>query len=148
MSRGEERVIGYNQDVRPILSENCFFCHGFDKAKREADLRRPIAAVGLAFGPWYVSPDLFLVTGEALIRNLQRGLRMAQIGLRDEGRREWNFTLRGMSDRQLLAAAEMACQAADWHLCINTSERTREQIDLRQRYPMPYRDEIARHARA
>jgi soluble lytic murein transglycosylase len=79
---------------------------------------------------------------------LQRGLRLAQIGLRDEGRREWNFTLRGMTDRQLLAAADMACQAEDWQLCINTSERTREQIDLRQRYPMPFRDEIARHAQA
>jgi len=78
---------------------------------------------------------------------LQRGLRMAQIGLRDEGRREWNFTLRGMADRDLLAAAEMACQANDWQLCINTSERTREVIDLRQRYPMPYFVEINAHAK-
>lgn len=31
--------ISYNRDVRPILSENCFFCHGFDKDKREGDLR-------------------------------------------------------------------------------------------------------------
>jgi hypothetical protein len=37
--RSEERVIAYNRDVRPILSENCFFCHGFVKDNREADLR-------------------------------------------------------------------------------------------------------------
>src|SRR4051794_3938507 len=33
-----ERV-EYNRDVRPILSENCFHCHGPDKNQRKAKLR-------------------------------------------------------------------------------------------------------------
>ncbi|MFO7845788.1 MAG: c-type cytochrome domain-containing protein, partial [Balneolaceae bacterium] len=31
--------IGYNREIRPILSENCFSCHGPDEQAREAGLR-------------------------------------------------------------------------------------------------------------
>ena len=37
--RGADGKIGYNQYIRPILSENCFYCHGPDQNRRKAELR-------------------------------------------------------------------------------------------------------------
>lgn len=36
---GAGKKIHYNRDIRPILSENCFTCHGPDSAARKASLR-------------------------------------------------------------------------------------------------------------
>ena len=36
---GKKAPIEYNRDVRPILSENCFSCHGPDSAARKGGLR-------------------------------------------------------------------------------------------------------------
>ncbi len=36
---GDRPGLEYNRDIRPILAENCFACHGPDSAARKADLR-------------------------------------------------------------------------------------------------------------
>jgi len=77
---------------------------------------------------------------------LQRALALDALDMRDESRREWNYSLRGMSDRELMAAAQWACDLSDWQLCINTSERTKTEIDIAQRYPMPFRRDIVEAA--
>ncbi len=78
---------------------------------------------------------------------LQRALYAIRIGLRSEGVREWNYTTNlhqrgGMGERELLAAAAIACEQQVWDRCINTSERTRQQIDMAQRFPMPHKQAV------
>ena len=78
---------------------------------------------------------------------LVRGLRLIAAGLRSEGVREWNWTLRGMADRELLAAAQKACEREVWDRCINTSDRTRGEVDMAQRFPTPFRADVVARAR-
>jgi len=73
---------------------------------------------------------------------LSRAMAAIAIGLRSEGVREWNFSLRELTDRELLAAAQRACDRELWDRCINASDRTRQEIDLAQRFPTPFRAEV------
>jgi len=83
---------------------------------------------------------------------VDRALRMLDLGWRGEAVREWNYTLSygkpgGLSDRELLAVAQEACRREVWDRCINSSERTRQEIDLDQRYPMPFKQDVIGAAR-
>jgi soluble lytic murein transglycosylase len=77
---------------------------------------------------------------------LVRALQLIDIGLRNEGVREWNYSLRGMSERELLAAAQWACEREVYDRCISTSERTRTEVDVLQRYPTPFRAQLLAQA--
>ena len=84
---------------------------------------------------------------------LNRGLYAIGLGLRSEGVREWNYSTNlhapgGMGERELLAAADFACQHQVWDRCINTSERTRASIDMAQRFPTPYRQAVLERTQA
>ncbi len=90
--------------------------------------------------------------GARLNPGLNRALYAITIGLRSEGVREWNYstnlhTKGGMAERELLAAADFACERQVWDRCINTSERTKEGMDTDQRFPMPFKDNVVRRSR-
>lgn len=91
--------------------------------------------------------------GARLNPGLNRGAYAIMIGLRPEGVREWNYSTnlhqRGaMGERELLAAAQFACDREIWDRCINTSERTQTMVDFDQRFPMPFRDTVVRRSQA
>ena len=82
---------------------------------------------------------------------LARALYAIAIGLRSEGVREWNYatnlhTPGGMGERELLAAADLACEREVWDRCINTSERTKTAVDYAQRFPMPFQKAVVAHS--
>ncbi|MEW6678299.1 MAG: transglycosylase SLT domain-containing protein [Pseudomonadota bacterium] len=78
---------------------------------------------------------------------LQRALLLRSMDLPGDAQDEWNRALRGMSDRQLLAAADLALRQG-WHdRAIVTASRTRTEHDFDLRYIAPFRDLASTYAR-
>src|SRR5690554_2717605 len=78
---------------------------------------------------------------------LQRAVALFELGWRAEAVPEWNFNLRGMNDRELLAAAEFAREKHIYDRVVNTSLRTEKEIDLRQRFIAPFEGQVSQKAR-
>jgi soluble lytic murein transglycosylase len=79
-----------------------------------------------------------LVDELATRTGLERAHRLINLGLRDEGNREWSWELRGLDDATLHAAAELARRWGVLDRMIATSERMHAIVDIEQRYPMPH----------
>ena len=75
-------------------------------------------------------------------RGFIRGERLYAMNLRFEGNREWNWELRGMSDRQLIAAAEYAKRVNLYDRVVSAADRTKQDHDFTLRYPTPFREEL------
>ncbi|MFT3848303.1 MAG: transglycosylase SLT domain-containing protein [Propionivibrio sp.] len=73
---------------------------------------------------------------------VQRTLALLRIDMRVEGVREWNWVLRGMNDRELLAAAEVANRAGFYDRAIAAADRTRNEHDFSLRYLSPYSEQV------
>ncbi len=78
---------------------------------------------------------------------LRRALSLFRLNMRLEGVREWNWALRDMNDRQLLAAANLAQRSAVFDRAIYAAERTQTQHDYALRYLAPFRENVIPQAR-
>ena len=83
------------------------------------------------------------IKGMAGRNGFVRGERFYAMNLRFEGNREWNWELRGMSDKQLLAAAEYAKRIHLYDRTVNTADRTKGEHDFALRYPTPFKEQLS-----
>jgi soluble lytic murein transglycosylase len=74
---------------------------------------------------------------------LRRALALYRLGYEGEALREWLWATRGMEDRDLLAAAELARLAGVPDRAINTANRTVQLHDFAQRFPTPHREAVS-----
>ena len=135
-----------NAQARALL-ESIASERGFYEQLALEDLGRPIATPP---APAPLSTEE--VTAAQRHPGLRRALIAMRLGLRGEGVREWNYTTNlhdagGMGERELLAAAALACEAELWDRCINTSLRTPAAQDHAQRFPTPHRSAVVSRSR-
>ncbi|MDR2111567.1 MAG: lytic transglycosylase domain-containing protein [Candidatus Accumulibacter sp.] len=79
--------------------------------------------------------------------SIRRALALFRLNLRTEAVREWNWAMREMSDRELLAASALAERAGVYDRAIAAAERTREEHDFTRRYLSPFDEQIRPAAR-
>jgi len=106
--------------------------------------------LGLAFTipPKGHTPAPEEVAAVAREPGFQRAIALYLLGQRFESAREWIWSIRGMDDKQLLAAAEFARQNEMFDRAINTADKTMALHDFGVRYLAPYREALGEKARA
>lgn len=74
------------------------------------------------------------------VTGIRRALALREAGLREEAVHEWNWTMRGLDDRELLACAEVANRYGWYDRAIYAAERTQKLHNIGLRYLSPYRE--------
>ena len=111
-----------------------------------------LAAEELGYVP--AVPEPFNVATEAevaaarAVPGLMRAIELYRLDLRSEATREWVFTIRGMEDTQLLAAAEFARREGIYDRAINTADRTAHHHNYKVRFLAPFKDVFNEYARS
>jgi len=89
------------------------------------------------------SVDEATIKQMAAKKGFARAVRFYDMGLRFEGNREWNWELKGLTDKQLIAVAEHAKRINLYDRAVNTADRTKVEHDFSLRYPTPFKDSLS-----
>jgi soluble lytic murein transglycosylase len=73
---------------------------------------------------------------------IRRSLAFFRLDMRTEAVREWNWSVRGMDDRELLATADLARRNQIWDRAISTADRTKNEHDYSLRFLAPYGEQV------
>jgi soluble lytic murein transglycosylase len=88
------------------------------------------------------------ITAASRLPGLQRALELYRLGVRADANREWIYTIRGMDDKQLLAAAQLAKEQELPDRAINTADKTGQLHDFNLRYLSPYIEQVRPQAKS
>jgi soluble lytic murein transglycosylase len=135
------RALGQPEEAQILFARVAGEHHFYGKLALE-ELGR-----SLAIPPRGYTPTPSDLAEAAANPGLQRAVALIRLGLRTEGIQEWNWTVRGMDDRRLLAAAEFARANEIWDRAIFTANQTVGLHDFSVRFPAPYRDVFSEQAR-
>ncbi len=92
--------------------------------------------------PPRVRPGSAEIASVAAMPGVQRAMALIRLDMRNEGLKEWSFAMRGLADRQLLAAAEVARNQELWDRAIHAANKTQTEHDFNLRFLSPYREKV------
>ena len=75
-------------------------------------------------------------------------VKLVELDMRPESVREWAYIVRGLSDENLLVAADHARRVGLYDRAINAADRTQARHDYALRYLAPYRNDFEAAAKA
>lgn len=126
---GDERA---NEEFEKLASQ----FHFYAQLSLE-ELGRPIT-----IPPKTVVTDADMKSISKSIPAFTKAAKLYDMNLRTEGNREWNWELRGMSDKELLASAEYGKKINMLDRTVNTADRTKVEHNFSLRFPTPYVEKL------
>ena len=122
--------IDFNRDIRPILSDNCYTCHGPDAGKRKAGLRLDLKDGALSI---LKSGEVAIIPG-----NLTQSKLIVRITTKDEDDRMPPVkTGRQLTAKQIELLKQWVARGAEWkaHWSFIPPERSPAPVVKNQRWP-------------